>query len=249
MRPADVLCSEIRARVRRSVALADTSSPSCVLSNLDRDVADAHTGGRLAHATSTSFSSSSSGVELVAEHLVRLAEAAVLDERRVVEVVDARRRATSRSCRGSSSSHASCSGVNSRPAFSCWSSHASKRSRTRSGKATSSSSSCEREADERDEVGQHALAGAAHARAVERLVGLPRAARASSWYGGRSIAAGELLDLRVASAARGTGAVEHLERGDLVAVLLDELLERLDRRARAVGGVRRVAGLDQLVRR
>ena len=104
----------------------------------------------------------------------------------------------------------------------------------------------EGDADERDEVGEHALAGAAHLRAVELLVRLPELL-------GRPLVRRaadrlrELLHLAEGEPLRLPAGVEDLERRDLVAVLLAELLPRLDRVAGAVGGVGRVAGLDHLV--
>ena len=75
----------------------------------------------------------------------------------------------------------------------------------------------ERDADEGDEVGEDALAGAAHLRAVELLVRLPELL-------GRPLVRrpadrlGELLDLAEGEPLRLAAGVEDLERGDLVAV-------------------------------
>ena len=75
----------------------------------------------------------------------------------------------------------------------------------------------EGDADERDEVGEDALAGAAHLRAVERLVRLPELLR-RPLVRRPADRLGELLHLAEGEPLRLAAGVEDLEGGDLVAV-------------------------------
>ena len=79
-------------------------------------------------------------------------------------------------------------------------------------------------AHERDDVGQHPLAGAAHPGLVEPPVGLPEPVGCPG-AGRRFEGVGELLDIAVAEPLAVGALVEDLQGGDLVPVLLDELLE------------------------
>ena len=104
----------------------------------------------------------------------------------------------------------------------------------------------EGDADEGDEVGEDALAGAAHLRAVELLVRLPELL-GRPLVRGPADRLGELLDLAEGEPLGLAAGVEDLEGGDLVAVVLAEPLPGLDRAPRPVCGLGRVAGLEQLV--
>jgi hypothetical protein len=82
----------------------------------------------------------------------------------------------------------------------------------------------EREPDERDDVGENALSGAVHLRAVERFVsgpelcGCPLVRRSADRVR-------ELLDLLEREPLSVRAALEDLERGDLVFMLFDEAFE------------------------
>ena len=183
--------------------------------------------------------------EVVAEHLRRLAEPASFDERRVAEVVGRDRE------RGGDvvadafepgelldGEHASGVLLLEEPGVVALADEV--------GVGHELVFLVEGDADEGDEVGEHAVAGAAHLRAVELLVGLPELV-GCPLVRRTADRLGELLHLAEGEALGLAAGVEDLEGGDLVAVVLAELLPRLDRLAGAVGGVGRVAGLDHLV--
>ena len=81
--------------------------------------------------------------------------------------------------------------------------------------------------DERDDVGEHGAGRAADLGGVQGLVGLPQPLGCPGvrWSADRL---GQFLDVAVGEPLGVGLAVEHLEGGDLVLVLVEELAERLD---------------------
>ena len=144
-------------------------------------------------------------------------------------------------------SHCLCSSVNFFPLLSCSPSHALKLALTRLGEWHEFVVLVDGEAHQRHEVGEDAFgAGAFDLGFFQRGVGLPELGFVPE-VGRLFDGVGEFFDGLEGEALFVGFAVEHLQGGDFVFVVLDELLEGLHDALGAVEGFGAEAGVDDLV--